>query len=224
MRFFLTAALLCAAGAQAASIAGQGTWEATLQARDIDHDGTVDAYYDTTLNITWLADANLALTSGYDTQSPPFALGAMTWHNATVWAESLDIHGVTGWRLPGMFLPVGCTQSAFSCSDAPGEMSHLFEFTLGGAGNTGPFANVSMDSPYWAGPLVSYDDYPGPAHAFAFSFGNGLRGDTDELGLSLYAWGVRDGDIANVPEPQSFGLMLAGLATLGLVARQRRVG
>jgi hypothetical protein len=222
MRFLLTAALLCAAGAQAAPIAAQGTWETTLQARDIDLDGTVDAYYDTTLNITWLADAGFALTSGYDTQSPPFALGAMTWNNATVWAQSLDVHGVTGWRLPAMFLPAGCTQTAFACSDAPGEMSHLFDLALGGAGNTGPFANLSLDGAYWAGPLVSYEDYTGPEHAFAFDFANGLRGDTDELGLSLYAWGVHDGDIANVPEPESFALMLAGLATVGMVSRRRR--
>ena len=47
--------------AQAAGVSGQGTWETTLQARDINHDGTVDAYYDSELHITWLTDANFTV-------------------------------------------------------------------------------------------------------------------------------------------------------------------
>ena len=35
---------------------GQGTWETTLQSRDGNHDGVVEAYYDTALNITWSRD------------------------------------------------------------------------------------------------------------------------------------------------------------------------
>jgi hypothetical protein len=47
----------------AASISGQGTWESTLQGRDLDGNlTTFEAYYDTALNITWLADANYAGT------------------------------------------------------------------------------------------------------------------------------------------------------------------
>lgn len=42
----------------AISISGQGTWETTLQGRDLDGNlNTFKAYYDTVLNITWLADA-----------------------------------------------------------------------------------------------------------------------------------------------------------------------
>ena len=72
--------------AQAAPVAGQGNWETTLQARDINRDGTVDAYFDTGLNITWLADWN--------------ANGPMSWFDAMVWAAALNVHSVTGWRLP----------------------------------------------------------------------------------------------------------------------------
>src|SRR5882672_9053263 len=64
----------------------QGTWQSTLQARDLSGDGKPDAYYDTALDITWLRNAN--------------ANGTMNWQNANAWAESLDVHGVTGWRLP----------------------------------------------------------------------------------------------------------------------------
>lgn len=54
------AMLACAAiagNAHAVGVAGQGTWETTLQVRDLNGDGGVDAYFDTTLNITWLRDA-----------------------------------------------------------------------------------------------------------------------------------------------------------------------
>src|SRR3989344_3796335 len=83
--------------AHAASVSGQGTWETTLQGRDLDGNlSTAESYYDTSLNITWLADANYAQTTGYD------ADGAMIWTTATAWAAGLNPYGsgITGWRLP----------------------------------------------------------------------------------------------------------------------------
>lgn len=54
-----------------AAVPGQGTWKSTLKARDLDGDSsTGEAYYDTTLDITWLADANAGIGSPYDTLSP----------------------------------------------------------------------------------------------------------------------------------------------------------
>ncbi|HEB56139.1 MAG TPA: hypothetical protein ENI98_07515, partial [Gammaproteobacteria bacterium] len=74
----------------AAPITGQGTWESTLQGRDLDGDlSTFEAYYDTALDITWLADANYAGTP-------------MDWATANNWAANLNPYnsGITGWRLP----------------------------------------------------------------------------------------------------------------------------
>ena len=45
--------------------------------------------YDQDLNITWLADANYAKTSGYD----PY--GFMNWSRAMTWAENLSYGGYT---------------------------------------------------------------------------------------------------------------------------------
>lgn len=79
----------------AAPISGQGTWETTLQGRDLDGDATtIEAYYDTILGITWLADANYSQTSGFDTN------GKLGWTDANAWVDNLDINGITGWRLP----------------------------------------------------------------------------------------------------------------------------
>jgi hypothetical protein len=66
-------ALLPLGAALAAGVPGQGTWETTLQSRDINHDGTVDAFCDTVLNVTWLANANVAVGSS---DVAPWAVGA----------------------------------------------------------------------------------------------------------------------------------------------------
>jgi len=101
--------------ALAAPVSGQGNWETTLQARDINRDGVIDAYFDTALNISWLADWN--------------ANGPMSWHAATAWAGGLDVHGVTGWRLPSTSAaadgssPTPPARRWRTCTTPPGAMS-----------------------------------------------------------------------------------------------------
>jgi hypothetical protein len=96
------AALLPLAAAHAAVITAQGTWKTTLQPRDIDGNGTVDAFYDTVLNISWLADANAVAGTIYDTsQHTSSSDGYTNWYGATDWVASLNgLYGKTGWRLP----------------------------------------------------------------------------------------------------------------------------
>lgn len=78
-----------------AVVSGQGTWETTMQARDFDGDtSTIEGYYDTVQDITWLADANYAQTSGFD------ADGRMNWDAMLTWVLSLNINGITGWSIP----------------------------------------------------------------------------------------------------------------------------
>ncbi len=140
-------ALLASASAFAAGVPGQGTWETTLQPRDINSDGTVDAFYDTVLKVTWLADANAGAGSIYDSTGYTTATdGRMTWTDAKAWAASLNVHGTTGWRLPTMvdtgapgcdfgFSGTDCGYNVQTIS-ADGqtvysEMAHLYHVTLG---------------------------------------------------------------------------------------------
>jgi hypothetical protein len=100
-----TALLLCGTAAQAAPVSGQGTWETTLKARDLDGDGAADAFYDTELNVTWLRNAN--------------ANGLMAWDSAKTWANNLVVGGFGGWRLPFVVdtgMP-GCDFSNFGGTD-----------------------------------------------------------------------------------------------------------
>lgn len=143
--------------ADAASVSGSGTWETTLQGRDLDGNlATFEAYYDTALNITWLADANAAGA-------------AMNWVNANTWVASLNPYssGITDWRLPTVTdtgTP-GCSWGAdcgFNIDPTTGEMAYMFHVTLGnlprfdnsyveqlggGLANTGPFSNLGNF--YW---------------------------------------------------------------------------
>lgn len=61
--------------------------------------------YDTDLNVTWLQDANYALTSGFATSGTN---GKMPWAEAMSWAENLSFYDTvrnvtwTDWRLPNV--------------------------------------------------------------------------------------------------------------------------
>ena len=105
-------ALAPSGAAQAAGVAGQGIWERSLQARDLDGNRAngPEAFYDTTLDITWLADAG--------------ANWVLNWDSANTWANQLNLGGVTGWRLPALvdtaapgcdYTWAGGTDCGFTC-------------------------------------------------------------------------------------------------------------
>jgi len=141
----------------AAAISGQGTWETTLQGRDLDGDiTTFEAYYDTVLDITWLADANAAGIT-------------MNWADANAWAAGLNINGYTGWRLPtvspvnGESFSVGITTDGttdrfYAATTTDGtdggwrdssgmpvsEMGHMYYVNLANLGECDPSLSIGL--------------------------------------------------------------------------------
>jgi len=226
---------ICMSPAHAVAVSGQGTWETTLQGRDLDGNAaTYEAYYDTILNITWLADANYAMTSGFDSD------GIMHWSQANSWVSGLEIGGLTGWRLPtavdigndGCNFSYNGTDCGYNTDPTTGEMTHLFHNTLGNIGqretdgtpvdpglygllNTGPFANFIVDQ-YWSG--TSY--VASPARRWEFDFFWGGKGYSYESATSHYALIVHSGDVSAVPVPAALWLFSSGL--LGLIGMARR--
>jgi hypothetical protein len=194
--------------------------------------------YDTDLNITWLADANYAYTSGYDQEDATD--GLMSWSYAKTWADQLVYSGFTNWRLPTTLQPdASCANQyafgsgGFNCTGS--EMGHLYFSELGGQAGNGMnieifhnanynlFTNLTSDL-YWSStPNASYSTY---AWQIYFSGGNQYISPKTN---ALRAMAVHDGDIgaAAVPVPAVgwlFGSSMLGLIGLGRrsVTRQNR--
>ena len=144
-----SAPLLVIAAMVSAPALALGTWETTLQGRDLDgNPNTFEAYYDTALNITWLQNANAGAGAAFFDDGLYSNDGRMTWAHAYDWAHSLVVGGIGGWRLPSMIdtgaagCPVAefsltggtsCGQNVITTPGSPNasEMGHMYRVTLG---------------------------------------------------------------------------------------------
>jgi hypothetical protein len=240
----LSACSAIAAGA-GTPISGKGTWETTLQGRELD--GNVangfEAYYDTVLDITWLADANYAATIGWVSPSLNVAGGWMTWDEGIELINNTPIYGISGWRAPKLtdLGTPGCagyanggTDCGYNVVPSSSEMVHLFSVTLGnhsvinpdgtrraagdfGVINSGPFKNIQKLPGY--GLATPYA--PDPTQIWAFNPSSGIQAALSRTSGG-FGWPVHDGDIAAVPEPQTYALMGLGLIGIAAVARRKR--
>lgn len=235
------------ATANAVSVPGQGTWESTLQGRDLDgNPSTFEAYYDTTLDITWMTST----TTG---------LGVMDWATANAWANGLNAYGITGWRLPTN-TPVngssyiqalsndGSTDWGYAATTTDGtdggwrdalgrpvsEMGHMFYVTLGNLG----FCDPAVPTPDcvtqsgWGlsntGPFTFSDTQtriywsaaaPDTNAGWCFDFFDGEQCLAAQFSIIYEGWAVHDGDV--VPVPAAVWLFSSGLIGLLLVARRK---
>jgi len=226
----------------ATAIPGQGTWQATLQARNLQGQAVaLDSaqaafFYDSVLDVTWLRQAG--------------APGLQSWAQARDWASDLQVGGHDDWRLPTTLdtgFP-GCTLVTYNGGDCgynvptggPGgysELAHLFQVTLGnatayttagqfcgwagqgaswGLANTAGFTGLQPGN-YWSGSGVTGH----ASYAWSYHFGLGLQG-LNEKGVPMQALALRDGDVLSaVPEPSTWAMAGAGLLLLGWLRRRR---
>jgi len=196
------------------------------------------AVYDDVADLTWLADANYAQTSGYD------ADGQMTWQAANDWATQLTVGGVGGWRLPDT-IDVGNNGATYTNLyqgvdygyniTTQSELSNMFYNVLGNTSyydtsgvatgctapnycltNTGPFSNVQSNGT-WSGTEFAVNTN----NAWLFFFIDGSQVSSNKNN-SFSAWAVQSGDVSTVPVPAAVWLFGSGLLGLVGVARRKK--
>ncbi len=166
--------------------------------------------YDPVMNVTWLANANLAATNTFglppckNQGTPKLCVnqdGAMNWNSADQFVKNMNTYngtgylGQTNWVLPPM--DPGCGTS-YSCASTSDPLGQLFYDRLGLSPGkpvvatpdiaVGPFTNLQPYL-YWACGADNIRDLcnatPAPGFEWSFSFGNGFQG-TDVLGNDLF--------------------------------------
>jgi len=147
---------------------------AALLGRDLNGSpGSFEAYYDTTLDITWLANANLAISNTFGVGGIS-GTGRMNWFTANIWIaamNSANYLGINTWRLPDHYDigGNGCTVNSFnsynggdcgynvvSTGSQASEMASLYHDTLGnvayyntsGAANYGGSPTIQNTGPF----------------------------------------------------------------------------
>jgi hypothetical protein len=193
------------------------------------------AYYDDRLNITWLADANLAATNTFGVAGicldniPPCPsagpLGSMDWYVAQDWIAAMNSAsylGVNNWRLPSA--DVNGDNVVRDCRFAPGalcrdnEMS--FQYWRNGIQTSAmsPFTNVASYvgfGYYGSGTEYAAD----PDRRWILNFGVYIN-DLNPKSAATYVWAVSPGDLLAVPIPAGIYLFGSALAVMGWMRRR----
>jgi len=138
--------------------------------------------------------------------------GTGNWEDANAWASSLEVLGITGWRLPTTAVPdAGCSSGiggipvgyGYGCSG--GEMGRLWYTTLGNTAgaattNTGQF--VDMQGSYWSSTASPVGPNGTPSSSFAFLFGaqTGYQ-SIAHVDLDHRVVAMRTGDVPHLTTP-----------------------
>lgn len=179
--------------------------------------------YDDVLDVTWLADANLAQTEAFGVGgiTPD---GLMSWTTANDWITALNagsFKGLDNWRLPATTQPdptcslqntggIAGQGGGFNCTGS--EMGHLYNVGGVTSADPGPFINVQSGD-YWS----QTEFAPNPTGVWAFVFGPGIQATAVKDVSFLFAWALRDGDVQSVMEaPTRLLLVVTCLALAGL--------
>jgi hypothetical protein len=192
-------------------ISGQGTWETTLHARDVDGDGTVDAYYDSVLDITWLADPAYAINAGLygvpendpSGANPRYALTRADAGGFINHLNNTTHLGAMNWRLPhyDVTLYGNCYYTVYIADNTESqhcginvdldvsELAHMYYATLGNLSLKNGYDENGNDLIQPGGGLTNTGPFrmPAPVNARTFYHAERYKNQWDKpYGVSFY--------------------------------------
>jgi hypothetical protein len=182
------------------------------------------AYYDTVLDITWLADANLAATNTFGVGG---AGSTMTWDVAQSWIVGMNAAnylGLSNWRLPNADVNadnfvVSCSLSTEAiCRD--NEMGYMFYQNHVNQSLPAPFTGIAFD--HWSGTVNPSNSTQGYEFDFFQISGDGGSGFFAKTKLDR-AWAVASGDPLATPIPAAAWLFGGALGVLGVLKRRAKL-
>jgi len=187
------------------------------------------AVYDTDLDITWLANANLAQTNTFSVSGINAGTGAMSWTTAQSWIDAMNVANYLGfndWRRPVTLNPdLSCSQANATGSGCTGsEMGHLFYVELGGTAGRNITTSTDPDLALFSNIRAVYasgtEFTPSPTNAWEFAFNGGFQSAASK-GTARFVWPVRSGDVTPIPEPGTLGMLIGGVLLLADLMRRR---
>ena len=183
--------------------------------------------YDSTNNITWLANGNLASTNSFGLpacqiiESPTACInpsGSMNWVGATAWVAAMNAQaylGHTDWQLPTTPIvdqpecsEIGPQDNSFGYNCKKGALGSLY---YNGLGIVAPNSAVTVP-PNQAGPFINFRPYfywsqspDGGLGYSVFSFDSGVQGGQTPHVFN-YVLPMISGQIPGMPPPNGNGL------------------
>lgn len=178
-------------------------------------------------------------------------INARNWAYTLSYYDSARNVWYSDWRLPtvepvnGVSFSLemsydGSTDSGFSITRPESELAYMYYVNLGnqpGRTPDGGFSSCLYDCLQNPGPFINltptFDPdrfwygtrYPSSINSYAWIvyMNVGIQGiSSADYSTTGYAWAVRDGDVAAVPEASTYAMFLAGLGVVAFVTKRRK--
>lgn len=175
---------------------------------------------------------------------------AVAWAASLSYYDSVRDVTYDDWRLPTMIdtgtpgcnsgysgTDCGYNVQTFSAGTTYSELAYMYYVNLGNKGRYDPSGSEQSGYGMVDDPLNANDESlftnlgsnlyssgleyaPNTSYAWFFYTYDGVQTSNSKIIGTYFAWAVRDGDVAAVPEPGTYAMLLAGLGLVGMMARR----